>query len=72
MNDFKVEQLRASFRRDLFQSFGNRSGGIVRRGSDFEDAQFVIRLIDEVSERAACIDADAYRVQFFLTMFAHE
>ena len=72
MNNFKVEQLRASFRRDLFQSFGNRSGGIVRRGSDFEDAKFVIHLIDEVSKRAARVDADAYRVHFFLTMVAHE
>ena len=70
MNDFKVEQLRTSFLRDLFQSCGNRARGIVRRRSDFEDAQFVIRLIDEVGERATRIYADAYRVQLFLTMVA--
>src|SRR5207248_901797 len=70
MNDLKVEQLRVSCRRDLFQSFGNRARGIVRRGSDFEDVQFVICLIDKVSERAARVDADAYRVHFFLTMVA--
>ena len=70
MNDFKVEQLRVSFRRDLFQPFSNRARGVVRRGSDFEDAKFVIHLIDEVSKRAARVDADAYRVHFFLTMVA--
>jgi hypothetical protein len=31
-----------------------------------------MRLIDEVSEGAARVDADAYRVQFFPAMVAHE
>src|ERR1051325_1860634 len=62
MNDFDPIELRACLGADSSQSLSNRKRGIGRSRRKLEEIETTVSLEDEICERAASVDTDAYEL----------